>query len=401
MSKHRLLQINVTANLGSTGKIVEAIGVSVINSGWESYIAYGREANTSSSILYRIGSKLNTYSHYLGQRIFDSEGLCSFYATRKLISYIREIKPDIIHLHNIHDHYLNYALLFHYLNNIGLPIVWTFHDCWSFTGHCFHFISKGCNKWKDECCNCPIRDYPPSFFDFSRRNFRKKKATFLQNSNLTIIACSNWLADLVHKSFFKDNPIQVIHNGIDTSIFTPPSKEGKSDREAEEFHILAVSNVWNKEKGLYDIYKLRDLLPNNFVITIVGLSNVQLNSLPSGIIGHSKTHNIYELVKHYQAADVMINLTYADTFPTVNLESLACGTPVITYKTGGSPETIDSKTGIVVNPGDIDAVVNALYRLKESPLSSYDCRCRAEELFDRDSNYKSYLCLYEELLKHE
>lgn len=389
----KLFQINVTANWGSTGKIAESIGLAAIKQGWESYIAYGRIANPSASKLIKVGGKLNTYLHFAGNRLLDLEGRCSNHATKKLIKEIDRIKPDVVQLHNIHDHFLNYSLLFEYLNKTDIKVVWTFHDCWAFTGHCYHFVQQDCMKWQTECRNCPQRN---KVFDRSRENFNLKKSMFTANQNLTIVPCSEWMGDFVRQSFLKDKRMQVIHNGVDLNTFKVipgiKKKEGK-------FHILAVSNVWMAYKGYYDIFKLREMLSEEYEITMVGFKEDQLKELPNGIRGITRTQNVQQLVELYNEADVLINPTYADTFPTVNLEALACGTPVITYRTGGSPEAIDGKTGIVVEQGNVNALANAIMWLKANPLSSADCRKRAEERFDKDKCFEEYVELYESLRK--
>lgn len=386
----KLLQINVTANWGSTGKIAEQINDLATLHGWDCYIAYGRYNNPSKSKLIKVGGIFNPYIHYIKQLILDNEGLNSINQTKQLIKEIRKINPDIIHIHNIHDHWINYEILFEYLNRTNIKVVWTFHDCWAFTGHCMHFENVDCMKWKTECCSCPQRNI---FRDSSYKNFNKKKLLFIQN-NVTIVPVSNWLGSYVKESFFKNKPIRVIHNGIDLNVF----KSTNDKKECETFLILAVSSVWNKEKGLYDIFKLREILSSEFRIIIVGLSDKQIKKLPKGIDGIQRTQNIQELISLYTKANVLINPTYADTFPTVNLESLACGTPVITYKTGGSPESIDTKTGIVVEQGNIMELSNAIKKIKEYPLSSEECRSRAVEYFDKNKCFDKYISLYNELL---
>ena len=269
----KLLQINVTANWGSTGKIAESIGACAIRSGWESYVAYGRYSNESQSHLVRVGSSTDTYWHYGMQRIFDNEGLCSKRATKRLIAEIKRIAPDIIQLHNIHDHYLNYQILFEYLNSTDIKVVWTFHDCWAFTGHCFHFVTKNCDRWKSGCHHCPLRnEYPKTLLDRSARNYELKKTIFTENKNLTIVACSDWIANFVRESFLKDKQILTIHNGVDLNVFAPTTN---GPQTSETFKVLAVSSVWTPEKGIHDIYQLRDMLPEDVEIVMVGVSEKQ------------------------------------------------------------------------------------------------------------------------------
>lgn len=393
----KLLQLNECLHF-STGNITQQISEAAIDNKWESWIAYSvrQPAKPSQSHLITTGNRIEPYIHFVENRFFDREGLSSRRATRELVKQIKEIKPDIVQLHNIHDHWLNYRILFEYLNSTDINVVWTFHDCWAFTGHCFHFVTKDCQKWKTECHDCPLqRKYPKTLLDRSRKNFELKKRLFTSNPNLTIVGCSNWMAGLVHKSFLKDKRIEVIHNGIDLNVFKPCG----SKPDDGTFRVLAVSNVWNKEKGYYDILKLREYLPTEYEIIIVGLTADQLKELPTGIKGIQRTQNVQEMVDLYSSADVLINPTYADTFPTINIEALACGTPVITYKTGGSPEIIDEKTGIVVEQGNLETLTNAITSLRENPLDSEECRKRAETLFNKEERFKDYIKLYEQLLK--
>lgn len=393
----KLLQINITANWGSTGKIAETIGVAAMSRGWESYIAYGGSCNDSRSQLIRVGQKSNRYLHFAEQRIRDNEGLCSRDATKKLIGQIKEIKPDVVQLHNIHDHYLNYRLLFEYLNKTDIKVVWTFHDCWAFTGHCFHFVTKDCEKWKTGCYECPMRNVlPKTMLDRSRENYELKKRLFSGCKNLIIVPCSDWMAGFVRQSFLKNKRIEVIKNGVDLGVFKPLEKAN----EDSTYSVLSVSSVWLKEKGLEDIYALRKLLPENYSICMVGLSESQMKDLPDGIDGIQRTQNVQELVRLYSQANVLINPTYADTFPTVNLEALACGTPVITYRTGGSPEAVSPETGFVVEQGDVAGMAEAIRSICDKGKAHYTeaCRKRAEEQFDKDKCFEKYVELYEGLI---
>ena len=388
-----LLQINVTANWGSTGKIAETIGNAAISRGWDGYLAYGRWANPSTSRVIKVGSRLNTYIHYAFDRLLDKEGRSSVRATKELVKQIADIKPDVVQLHNIHDHYLNYQILFEYLNQTNIKVVWTFHDCWAFTGHCYHFVQVDCMKWKSMCENCVQRH---RFVDRSTENFLLKKSLFTACKNLTIVACSEWMGNFVKESFLKDKPLHVIHNGIDLNIFKPLPEARIRDGK---FRLIAVSNVWTRSKGLYDLFKLRDLLSDDYEMTIVGLSPDQISKLPDGIRGIQRTQDIQELVRLYNEADVLVNPTYADTFPTVNLEALACGTPVITYRTGGSPEAVDALTGVVVGLGDVEALVQGIDNMKVSPLLRDNCTERAKKYFDKDNCFMKYYELYNEILK--
>lgn len=394
----RLIQINVTANWGSTGKIAEDIGKLAIADGWESWIAYGRGNPQSESNLVRVGNDFDMRLHGLQSRLLDNHGLASKSATKKLTKRIREINPDIIHLHNIHGYFLNYPLLFDFLKEFEKPVVWTFHDCWPFTGHCAYYDFAKCDKWKTECHDCPqLKSYPTSLFrDNSSHNFFKKKQSFLGVKNMTLVPVSEWLNKEIGKSFLGDYPIKTIHNGIDLNVFTTGDVKKTDDSKKV---ILGVASVWDKRKGLNEFVKLRNILPKEYLIILVGLSQDQISSLPEGITGIRRTENVRQLADLYSMADVFVNPTLEDNFPTTNLEALACGTPVITYRTGGSPEAVDEKTGAVVACQDVQALAECIRHICEtSVFSSDDCRKRAEWNYDKTNVFKEYLNLYNSLI---
>jgi len=395
----KLLQIDSCLGILSTGKISEDIAKVAMSQGWECHIMHGaRYVGTTVQQHYQVSSRFEEYIHYAGSYLFDSHGLGSHHATKRIIKKIQEIKPDVVQLHCIHGYYINYKDLFNYLISSDIPVVWTFHDCWAFTGHCSFFDSINCSKWKTGCHDCQLKKkYPISLLDRSKRNWELKKDLFNKMPNLTLVPVSNWLNTLVRSSFLSQKASIVIHNGIDISRFRPifPVKKNKN-----YFVILGVAAVWSNRKGLNDFIELRKRLPDTYRIILVGLNKKQIQELPMGIVGISRTTNLKELVKLYCEADVFVNPTYSDNFPTTNIEALACGTPVITYNTGGSPEAIDEKTGIVVAQGDILGLIKAIKQMKESPLSSDNCRKRAEDKYDKDKKFLKYIEIYNSLLKH-
>ncbi|MDD2961208.1 MAG: glycosyltransferase [Muribaculaceae bacterium] len=393
----KLFQINVYANSGSHGKIAEDIGIVARRKGWQSYIAYGRIANPSKSVLFKIGGWLDVILHALYTRLTDRHGLASTRPTQNLIQKIKEIKPDIIHLHNIHGYYINYKLLFEYLNSTDIPIVWTLHDCWPFTGHCAFFESINCYKWKNSCYHCKVDNYyPKAFADNSLENFKLKKLYFTSNNNLCLVPVSNWLAGYVGESFLKNKKIKVIHNGINISSFAPCT-DGN-----DENIILGVANVWDYRKGLHDFIKLAEILGNRYKIVLVGLSKPQIKDLPAGIAGIEHTESVHELASLYSSAKAYINFTYEDNFPSTNIEALACGTPVITYRTGGCPEAITPSTGFIIRQGDIQGAVDAINEIERVGKSHYSkvCRKYAETHYNKDNQFEKYIELYNELLSN-
>ena len=398
-----LFQINTSVNSCSHGRIAEEIGKLAIEQGWESYIAYGRVKRPSVSHTIKVGTNWDIRWHGLETRLFDRHGLASKKATKDLIVQIEKIQPNIIHLHNIHGYYLNIEILFDYLAKANIPVVWTLHDCWGLTGHCSNFDFIGCEKWKTQCYSCPqIREYPASYFiDRSTKNYFLKKKFFTSVKNLSIIPVSNWLKNIVKFSFLAEYPIQVINNGIDTHLFTPMNGNAMRQKLGliNSFVLLGVANVWGSRKGLDDFLQLSRELSNNCKIVLVGLSNKQLNKLPSNIIGIARTENVVQLAELYSVADLFINPTWEDNFPTSNLEALACGTPVLTYNTGGSIEAITPEIGFVVEQGDINGILNAVNIVKEKGKTYYSnaCRERAVKFYNNEDRYQEYIDLYNKI----
>ena len=402
-----LFQINVVANSGSTGKIAEQIGLLANADGWDCYMAYGRWSYNSSLNLYKVGSKKDIYLHGLKSILLDRHGLGSKSATKALIYEIQKVNPDIIHIHNIHGYYLNLPLLCDFLAEYGKPIVMTLHDCWTVTGHCVHFQDIHCDKWKTGCYHCPnLKGYPKSLFiDNSKNNWNIKRLSFQKILPLlTIVPVCNWLSDIVSQSYLKEAARKVIVNGIDLDVFKPIDNVSEIRTNYQlnnKFVILAVSNGWNSTKGLEDILWLRDKLSDEYVIVMIGVSPKQKKNLPQGIIGICKTENVKQLAEWYSMADMFLNPTYQDTLPTVSIEALACGTPVISYDTGGSADIVDENVGILIERGNRDALLSSIKEIKSRGKVAYQesCREKALNIFNNQKCFADYLKLYKELLK--
>ena len=401
-----LLQINVASNWGSTGRIAENIGILAQQQGWDCYIAHSpRYANPTQLKDICTETSWGEKIHALKSFVLDEHGLGSKHATLKLIDKIKSISPDIIHLHNIHGYYLNYLILFDFLSTLHTPIVWTLHDCWCMTGHCVYF-DPICDRWKTHCMNCPqLRTYPKSLFrDNSYNNFELKKKYFLKTQQqLHLVPVSDWLSGLLRQSFLKECSISRIYNGIDLTTFVPVQCTSFPWLNTTKFWILGVANPWSKRKGYDDFIQLRKLLSNDFGLVMVGLTKKQIQQLPEDIIGIECTNNISQLAELYSIVDVFFNPTWSDNFPTTNLEALACGTPIITYRTGGSPEAVTAETGFVVEQGDLQEVVNVINIIRNKGKSNYaeKCRNRAVLHFDKDIAYQQYLKLYNQILTNK
>lgn len=395
----KLLQINVSANKGSTGKIVEHIGLLAEKNGLDNAVAYGRTNNNSQLHLFKIGSDFDVKWHGVETRLLDNHGLASRNATKKFVEWAKIYNPDIVHLHNIHGYYLNYPILFKWLKEWGGPVVWTLHDCWPFTGHCTHYSFVKCSKWEKGCNNCPqLSEYPSSIWvDRSATNFNQKKNYFSNLPNLHIITVSNWLKKEVSKSFLSNYSIQTIHNGIDLNIFRPYDNKVKK----ETINILGVASVWNGRKGFDDFLMLRKMLPEKYIIKLVGLSTKQIRILPEGIIGIGGISNVNKLAELYSAADIYINTSVEETLGMTSIEAMACGTPVIVYNSTACNEPIEKNICKVVAPKDIDGVINAIKTIESMNINSNIPILRKWVCnnFDQRTCYQQYIDLYKNLIQ--
>ena len=392
----KVLIINSVCGIRSTGRICTDTAKILIEEGHECKIAYGREYVPAEfeDISYRIGDDSDVRFHALMTRVMDNTGAWSRKATEKFVRWIEEYDPDIIHLHNIHGYYINIEVLFRYLQRADKPVVFTLHDCWSFTGHCAHFAYIGCDKWKTQCEHCSQKaEYPKSSFaDNSRQNYQWKRELFTGIENMTIVTPSRWLADLVKESYLKKYDVRVIHNGIDLNAFRPMVSDVKSRLGLENKKIiLGVASSWNDRKGLSDYLELAKIIEDEYVIMLVGVTEAQKKTFPDNVIGITCTDSVKELAEIYSAADVFVNLTYEDTFPTVNLEAYACNTPVITYHTGGSVESTPNE--LVVEQGDLSAV----WELIKDENYHVDFQMEV----DKNKCLRKYYELYQELISRK
>lgn len=398
-----LLQINVDANNGSNGSIARDIGSIALAKGWKSYIAYGRRAIPSDSELIRIGNNIDIGIHGVITRLFDLHGLGSIITTFFFLRKVKKIKPDIVHLHNIHGYFINYRMLFKYLVKEDIPIVWTFHDCWPFTGHCGHFVAYKCEKWKEQCGNCPATHYYPAslFLDNSTFNFKLKKKVFLSAKDIHITTVSNWLYGLVKQSFFSNYPISVVYDSVDTSTFKYTESNLREVYGLQrKFVLLAVAANWTKAKGWNDYISLSRILPQDCVIMLLGVKDDEIKELPKEIIGVPRVEGKQKLAEYYSMADVLLNLSYQETFGMTTAEAMACGTPGISYNVTACPELLTPETGIVVNAGNLQQVLEAISTIKEKGKVSYSvsCRERAVYVFDSEKVNKKFFDIYNNIL---
>lgn len=389
----RVLQINVTYGIGSTGMICNFVAKLLDKEGVEN-LTIVSQGRTETANTVKIENKAYYKIQALKSRIFGNYGFNSFLATKEIIKQIKEFSPNIVHLHNIHGHNVNLEMLFMFFKeNPEIKLFWTFHDCWAFTAYCPHYTMAKCYKWQSECSLCRQRKEYSWFFDKSKKIFVRKKELFT-GLNLTIITPSEWLAGEVKQSFLKDYPVKVINNGIDLSVFKPTESDfrKKYNISDNKYILLGVAFGWGKRKGLDVFIELQKRLDKDkYQIVLVGTDDNVDKLLPKEIISIHRTQNQTELAEIYTAADLFVNPTREENYPTVNMESIACGTPVITFRTGGSPEILTEKTGLVVDCDDIDALQNGIENICNKKLfSKIDC-IEYKKNFDINQRLQEYV----------
>lgn len=390
----KIVQINTTCGVGSTGKICVGISQLLTERNIENYILY---SSKSDGYPFGVACSDDKYIKLqaLRSRLFGNYGFNSKKATRKMIDEIERLQPDVVHLHNIHGHDCDLEMLFTFFKATKVKLFWTFHDCWAFTAYCPHFAMKKCDKWQSHCSQCVQRHTYSWFWDRSQILFEKKKELF-KDLDLTIITPSQWLADTVRQSFLKDYPVKVIHNGIDLEVFKPTQNDLRRKYCVENKKVvLGVSFGWDERKGLDVFVDLAKRLPADYKIFLVGVDDKIGKCLPNKIVPIHRTRNQTELAEIYSVADLFVNPTREENFPTVNLEALACGTPVVTFRTGGSPEMLDETCGAVVECDDVDALEQEIIRIcTNKPYSKEQCVKKANE-FNKNERFKEYLEVYE------
>lgn len=354
----KVLFVNSVCGYGSTGKIVERLAREVESCGGESLVCYGRYDYSGEVCAIKITSKTENYVNAFNARLLDNDGFGLKSPTKRLIKVIEEFKPDVINLHNLHGYYLNIKVLFEYLASTNIKIVWTFHDCWALTGHCVHFEYAKCDKYISSCYNCSQKkEYPTTLLlDNSKNNYEKKKALLgkIKKENLIVVTPSLWLKNIVEKSILSNFEVVCINNGVDLQNFKYKQCEVKKT-------VLTVASTWTEKKGYKDVIELASRLRGEYKVVMVGVSDKQVEELKgTDIVAIKRTSNQKELAELYRNALVFVNPTYEDNFPTTNIEALASGTPVITYKTGGSVEVIEKGNGYVVKQGNIDDLINKI-----------------------------------------
>lgn len=395
----KLLQINSVVNTGSTGRIAEQLGVLAISQGWESYIAYGREARGSQSRLIKIGSKWDVNFHAIGSILTDRHGLFSRYATKRFLQQVDIIQPDVVHLHNLHGYYINVPMLLRYLKQKNIPTVITMHDFWLMTGHCA-YINQSCDRWKTGCGNCPrLNQYPAAKFDNTKANWKWKASLFVDMPNVTLVPVSYWLGRYVDESLLKNAKQNVIYNGIDTNVFKPfDGGASVGGVDWSKFTIMAIATRWTEANGYQDVMKLSSILPDNCQIVMVGLDEQQMSNLPKNIIGFRKTESFTQLQELYTKSDLIFNPNREVTYGLVTAEAMACGTPAIVLRDTAGEELVDEQTGYVIDSvEEVPELISTINQVDKNYMSKA-CRDRVRELFNAEKQFQKYIDLYKAVI---
>lgn len=392
----KVIQINTVLN-GCTGRIACSLQQVLEDESHMAIIAYGRGKDVDKENVYQISHFLDYSIHAGLTRVFDTCGLHSRGVTKRFLQWLEKEQPDIIHLHNLHGYYINYSMLFDYIKKKNVRVFWTMHDCWPFTGHCPYYTYVQCEKWKTKCFKCQQKKHHPKscVFDRSTKNYKNKKEAFTSVEDMTIITPSKWLKKQVKSSFLSEYRVLHIPNGIPLRKFHPTENKFRQEMGLQnKIIVLGVANLWAETKGLRYFYELNELLSRDYQIVLVGLSEKQKADLPDDIIGIEKTENIEQLVDIYSSADMFVNPTLEDNFPTTNIEALACGTPVITFDTGGSPESVDSTCGIVV-PKNAESIKKACLELGKKDEKKVELCIKRAKNYDENKCYRKYIQIYQ------
>lgn len=398
----KVVQINTVIGKGSTGRICVDIAETLEPLGVETIIAYGYGIpNYKKS--YRIGSFIENKTHNIISRVFGLQGLGSRFATKRFVSFLEQYRPDIIHLNNLHGNYINYPILLRYITEKKIPVVWTMHDCWPYTGKCAHYVNARCEKWKTHCGNCPnVHTYPPSLFiDNSSKTFDVKKRLYKRMDNVTMVGVSDWMKHEAEQSILSHFNITRIYNWIDCDVFKPYEKEEalmvRYGIDQTKFHILGVCGRYSKAKGAESWRYLTEHVPEDCQVILVG--NMETGNEINGAIHIPYVDSSLNLAKIYSMSDVFCNLSEAESFGKTTAEALACGTPIVVYNTTACPELVGDGCGYVCELNRPEQLLRILMEIKEKGKQRYSSSCVnfANENFSKD-NILQFLKLYQSLI---
>lgn len=393
----KVFQINAVDSTASTGTVMRDIQDVCIHSGIECHIAYCDTVRSRHDILngYHIGNWFDHKLHALLSRLSDRQAYWSTIPTLRLLHHIDAIEPDIVHLHNLHNNYINLNLLLHYLAKRDIATVITLHDNWFYTGGCCLYVDHECSNWQSGCHTCRYHRH-------AAKIFQDRKRYFLAIPRLHLVGVSDWMTHEVSKSFLKEPPVTTVRNGVRTDIFVPLTPEGRREVRHhfsisdDEFIILGPASKWLQPSNAHGLQTILDNLKPDERLFLYGCTPQQMTQpLDKRVTLIPFTPHKTLLSTYYSMADLFINCTRMDTCSFINIESQACGTPVITFNNTGAAETVDNHSSFSVPTDDFDAMVRKIAEIRSNSIS--DCRKWVENNFDMTKNYKSYIDIYNSL----
>lgn len=398
----KVLQINTIYKDKSTGRTCWELEKKLVEKGHECVTAFGH-GKRSSENTYRINTDVEYFLHNILSRVTGLEGYFSYFATRRLIRFIKRYSPDVIHLRNLHGHYLNLPLFFKFLKKSKIPVVMHLHDCWIMTGKCCYPVYNNCNKWQTQCENCPSRKvYPVSYlFDFSKKMHNDKKKWFSKIEKCTVVGVSDWIAGEGKKSYLNKFPVTRVYNWINTDVFHPYEDAKKSDfgLDEDKFTLVFSGASWvTSPQKVEDMLALADLMDDDMQILLIGKTTEGFHHPKikcAGFVG-----DVEQLAKMYSVGDAYIHVSTADTFGKVIAEAMACGLPAVVYDNTACPELVSEGCGAAVEPHNIEQLINELQIIKKNGKAHYSekCKNRVKNSFSYDTNVQQTLEIYNELI---
>lgn len=400
MDKMRIVQINACFERGSTGRMTKQMHEAFSKEGHESFV-FSPNVNAGNSHVINVGNSIDYRLHSFLSRVTGLQGYFSIRATLRLVRKLKQIKPDILHLHNLHNNYINLPILFRYIKKNGIATVITMHDFWFITGHCGYFTEYKCERWRDKCGNCPaIKKYNPSwFFDTSSYILKQRKKQLGAIEKLAIIGNSKWTSFQVKKSFLNSSAlVYTIYNWIDTDLFYPQDKllcRGKHRIDKDIFVVLGVAQGWNDAKGLSIFESIAKKMPHIQIVLIGEMYDDR--SLPSNILCVGTIKNPRVLSEYYSLADVYCNPSIQETFGLVTAEAISCGLPVIANNETATPELVLPGCGYIIDHNNIEQYISCI---KQITSDNYN-RTRLHDVAVQNfsfQNISKYLDVYNKLL---
>ena len=399
----RVLEINALLGAGSTGIIVNDIKNCLNEHGIACDVACSKSYIGQDDHTYLIGNTLDRKVHAVLCRLGGKQGYYSTLPTKRLLRYIDATHPDIVQLHNVHNNYVNFPLLLHHLAKRNITTVLTLHDCWFFTGGCFHYYADHCDKWMTGCEACPkrMKDTPAYIHDCSNKIYRDRKNGYEAVDKLVVVGVSEWISNEARKSILKNAEIHTIHNGIDLDVFQPTASNlrerlGLSGKKV----IIGPASKWLSTVNKDTYQHFVDHMDEDMVLLLFGCGDTSM-TVPANVRLYGFIHDRKQLAELYSMADVLVNCSREDTLSTINLEAQACGTPVVTYDSTGSKETVDDVVSRSVTAGNHEQLLTITKKVlaNRAEQTTVQCRQFIVNEYDKKKNFVDYVHLFNQIMK--